>query len=142
MDVVNAFNELHRQDMLDIAHTQWPEATNILNKLYGVDAPVIYVYKGEDGETKVSVMVSAEGSRMGCVFGSMGFNITVGPRYTILATEFPEFILRALTDDLPAIIPHQETEEKWYGIYVRYAEFLQRWDSLMNPIGLQRHKGK
>ena len=48
------------------------------------------------------------------------------PRYTILAREFREFILRALTDDLPVMIPRQETKEEWFSSYKRYIKFLLR----------------
>ena len=79
---------------------------------------------------------------MGCVLGSLGFNLTVADIYETLVDEFPQFVIKALTDDLPVIIPKQETDADWYAVYIVYANFLTRWDTLANPLGLFRHKDK
>ena len=43
-DVVNAFNNLKRQAVLDAAFAQWPEATQLFNMYYGKPSIAIFFF--------------------------------------------------------------------------------------------------
>ena len=48
-------------------------------------------------------MLSQEGSRMGCVLGSFGFDLVVQDVYEAVQALLPAAAVRALTDDLSVI---------------------------------------
>ena len=52
----------------------------------------------------IDVIKSMEGSRMGCSLGSFGFDLAVQDLYEAIETEFPDLILKALTDDFSMAI--------------------------------------
>ena len=78
------------------------------------------MYGPMDGERHVDVNRSEQGTRMGCIFGTIGFCLCVGNRiYSKLAEEFPEFVQRALTDDAPAFI-QPPADGDWQPLFTRY----------------------
>ena len=76
-DMLNAFNAIFRQVVLDATKEMWPEATLLINKVYGPKAPCIYLYDDAEGVKHAACMLSEEGSRMGCILGGTIFNIAV-----------------------------------------------------------------
>ena len=141
-DVINAFNTLKRNPGLANTDKIWPEATKLIGALYGIKSLIIYIYQDDDGNTCAGIKVSEEGTRMGCTLAQKIYNMSSAPGYSTLDIEFPEIILRAMTDDLISFIPDQGSREAWIKLYDRKAQFLERWDQLFNPLGLFRHKDK
>ena len=120
----------------------WPEATKQFNAYYGPAAPSLYSYTDPDGNKTVRVTFSTEGTRAGCVVGSAGFDIALHHFvYKHLMAEYPAFVIRALTDDLPAFFK-ADTEDGWHAAYERMADFLTRYSELANPIGIYSHPDK
>ena len=89
-DAQNAFNAMKRSAIIQAADKLWPESLNLLNKYYGKRAPVFYTFfKG--GERRLRVIWSVEGARMGCVLGSLSFDLAAEEFiYRHLKTEFPQ----------------------------------------------------
>ena len=143
-DAINAFNAIHRQVIMDAAKEMWPEATLLINGIYGPKAPCLYVYTASDGTLHVECMLSEQGARMGCVLGGTIFNMAVHLRiYKIMAVEFPGFVQRALTDDFSQFgKPAEDTAPGWLTTFDYLAKALERYDALANPIGIFRHDDK
>jgi hypothetical protein len=119
-DAKNAFNAISRQAIIDTVAFVWPEAMTVMNCFYGIDAPCFYNYEDEDGNYHMDVIISEEGVRMGCVIGGFCFNATMHDRvYSKLAIQFPEFVLRALTDDLTEFGQPDDPDDydQWQAIY-------------------------
>ena len=95
-DFENGFNSLSRQQMLDNHAAVYPEATGIFNFLYGVDAPVFLI----DDKERITVVWSSEGPRQGCAAGTHLFGTGVIPLLNKLQSNYPEFVLLVLTDDI------------------------------------------
>ena len=141
-DAIKAFHTLSRQALLDSIDAVWPEATKIFNAYYGPAAPSVYIFVGDNDNKVARVSFNTEGTRPGCVFGSLGFDVALHHFvYKHLCIEFPDIIMRALTDDMPNFICGQ-TDEEWHEQYESLADFLLRYDELANPIGVKRHPDK
>ena len=140
-DAKNAFNTLERGALLEATHRHWPEAGRVFNTFYGHSSIVVYVIFNDDGSVTVTTRWCSNGTRMGCVLGSLGFNISLHDVYTKLADDFPEYLLRAMTDDAPACIS-APTDGDWQRVYRRAAAFVAAYDRLANPIGIFRHPSK
>ena len=141
-DAMNAFNAMLRQAALDATKELWPESTLLINKIYGPKAACLYLYKDDDDNTHVAVMLSEEGSRMGCVMGGTIFNICMHVRvYRQMMIKYPMTVQRALTDDLSRFAKPAEGSS-WDESYTREAEALLYYDALANPIGIYRHPDK
>ena len=104
VDFANGFNALLRQSMLDAVHRRCPEFTPLFNLFYARDSLCFFVIDEE-----VRVILSQEGSRMGCVLGSFGFDLTVQDIYESVQAHTPSSIVRAATDDMNVGIPPQDT---------------------------------
>jgi hypothetical protein len=143
-DVVNAFNSFHRQGMLDGVSKLWPEAQQIFNTFYGIEAPVIHSYNRENGDRCIRIILSKTGSRMGCKLGAMGYCITVHPIYDTLAREFKNdrVELSAIVDDLVPRFAPPMGGESWDDRYETIVAFIKRYDELANPCGMKRHPDK
>ena len=76
-DAINAFHALHRQAALDAVGELWNEGLPLFWKIYGQDAPCLYAYTDAAGLSRVGVLLSKQGVRMGCVFGSCVFCLTM-----------------------------------------------------------------
>ena len=62
--------------------------------------PVLYIFTDEDGVTWVHVILSKEGTRMGCVLGGILFDLTAHHLvYQPLVEKYTDLNVRALTDD-------------------------------------------
>jgi hypothetical protein len=70
----------------------WPEAGHLFNTFYGMPSPVLYKYNDDEGQACVRVIWSQEDTRMGCVLGSMGFDITM--EYFVYNVQTPEGTLQ------------------------------------------------
>jgi hypothetical protein len=127
--------------MLD-AHAQaFPEAVQVFNFFYGVDAPGFLI----NDDKNVASVWSTEGPRQGCSAGTYLFCTGVVSLLSKLQSLFPEFSLLALTDDINALVPppEQDTPEEWQKRYKRYAEFLAALKDLSkNYAGLQLNATK
>jgi len=141
VDATNGFNNLKRQALFDAVARHWPEAISIFNNFYAVESPVFYSYE-EDNQLIVRHLVSKEGTRMGCALGSVGYDLTVKSVYDKLAETFPDFMLRALTDDLIFMIPPPANGASWNDQLQRYLSFLKLFDTLARPLGLERNASK
>jgi hypothetical protein len=139
-DQVAAFQRIERQAMIDAVHERFPEAGRIFNTYYGLESPVLYFYVDENKIPCCSIYLSSTGSRQGCVFGSAAFNLTVHPLYEKLAQKYPNFTLRALTDDLP-VFAYPGIGE-WPQFYTDYAKYLHDFDRLAKPLGIKLHPDK
>ena len=114
-DFKNGFNDFHRQAMMDAVQRECPACTNLMNYYYAADAACFCMADG-----RIKIIWSSQGSRMGCVLGSFGFDLTVKPIYEQMAKDFPGAVLRALTDDLIAAFPPPEAGECIFDTITRY----------------------
>ena len=71
------------------------------------------------------VIWSRQGSRMGCVGGSFGFDLTVDDIYKATARKFPNTVIKALTDDLTCGIPPPRSKEDAKNCWKMAAELLE-----------------
>ena len=90
-DAVNAFNSVSRIGLRGRITARWPEAQPFFDVYYGLRSPVLYSYTDAKGQPSIKVMWSTEGARMGCVLGSLAFDLADFIYYP-LASEFPEVI--------------------------------------------------
>ena len=142
-DCINAFGNLKRNGMLATVAEHWSEATSIYLKTYAHDSPCMYAYTDDEGNNCLGVTRSQEGSRMGCVLGSISFNLTAYHGvFKPLAVEFDKYTLLALTDDLTPFLPLAATEEEQHDLYDMHADYLTMYDRLGPPLGLYRHPDK
>jgi hypothetical protein len=74
-DYSNGFNAFQRQAMLDAVEKRCPALTQLFNIYYALDSMCFFIIDGQ-----VEIIYSEEGSRMGCILGSFGFDLTV-PRH-------------------------------------------------------------
>jgi len=74
-DYENGFNSLCRQKMLDMHCKLFPEATNVFNFFYGIDAPAYIL----DKDNKLIIFRSKQGSRQGCAAGTEAFCLVIHP---------------------------------------------------------------
>jgi hypothetical protein len=132
-DAADGFQRVNRQSMLDRMHTSWPEAVAHFNLYYGAKSIVIYKWHDEEGVLHVKLIWSEEGTRMGDLFGSIGFDIVADIIYVELAKLYPDFHSRALTDDLPVFIP---PPLDYQAFYLKYAGYLSTFDKLAAPHGI------
>ena len=139
-DFANGFNSMDRQKMLD-AHCQYfPEGTEVFNFFYGSDSPV-FMFEGND----VVLIKSSKGPRQGCSAGTHGFCLGLNPLMIELKALYPEFEIRALTDDVIPIVPlpPSDSEEDWQRLYMRYADFMDDLTRLSFVLlGLTLNPGK
>ena len=99
-DFANGFNSMDRQKMLDAHCDLFPEGTDVFNFFYGADSPV-FLFDGDE----LIVITSAQGPRQGCSAGTHGFCLGLNPLMVRLKALYPEFELKALTDDIIPLIP-------------------------------------
>jgi hypothetical protein len=93
-DKARAFQENERSKLFDAVEKHCPELLDIFNASYGHDSPCLYTVDGE-----VHIIWSKNGTRMGCILGSIGFNLTHMDGYQRIQDAFPDIIFNALTDD-------------------------------------------
>ena len=107
IDFENGFNAMLRQAMLDAVHKRCSMLTPLVNKFYARDSLCFFVVDGE-----ARVVLSQEGSRMGCVLGSFAFDCVVEDIYEGAQALLPEAVVKALTDDLNTAVPPQESVQE------------------------------
>ena len=100
-DFANGFNSMSRQQMLLAHQSFFPEATDVFNLFYGERAPVFVMDDAGDLET----LWSEEGSRQGCAAGTEAFCMGLHRVLLPLQQRYPEYELRAITDDVIPIVP-------------------------------------
>jgi hypothetical protein len=73
------------------------------------------------------IIWSAQGPRQGCAAGTYLFCTGIAALISELEKRYPEFRIRALTDDINVLVPPpaDETEEEWQRLYQRYGSFLR-----------------
>jgi hypothetical protein len=125
-DFANGFNSLCRQKMLDAHATLFPESVDVFNLFYGAESPILLF----DRECNATILTSAEGPRQGCATGTHAFALTIHPLLAELKTKYPEFELRAITDDIIPLVPPPSDPSGWQALYRRYGSFLQDLRSL------------
>ena len=77
-DISNAFNEMLRSEMFAEINKHAPWLNHIATAYYGPASPCFYTVKG-----RVFIILSEEGARMGCVFGSLFFVITIHEHFVL-----------------------------------------------------------
>ena len=141
-DAINAFQELNRSNILEQVAIRWPEATNIANLMYGQPSLVIFTFVDEKGLLHVRLISSEEGTRMGCVFGSLLYDIGVAPLHDKLVAKYPYFHLGSLTDDILTAAPPPHSDTEWQDFYRRYVEYLADFQTWGEPMGYRLHPDK
>jgi hypothetical protein len=96
LDAENAFNRASRQKMLDAIKLSCPHLLKLFWMGYCSHSPAVLLRRGND----FTVLWSAEGSRMGDKFGSLGFCLAVQPAFLEIQAACPNVRLAAATDDL------------------------------------------
>lgn len=104
--------------MFDAVNERLPEANAQFERYYGM--PAMCLYELEDGT--VEIIWSEEGSRMGCPLGPTGFGLTVQSTYERVKSAYPDFTMKALTDDLTLAAPLPDREFSKEDILVRCGE--------------------
>ena len=114
---------------------------------YGKPSIALYVFHDTDGRPHVRTILCREGTRMGCVLGSLGFDLAVDlfiyrPLTSLFGQE--EVTMRALTDDLHRVWepPPTNSLADWETTFDRIASFKAEYDKCAGPIGLARHPTK
>jgi hypothetical protein len=74
------------------------------------------------------------------VWGSFAYDNTLHPVYKELDRLYPNFLFRALTDDLPVFATPKDDD--WQKFYVTYAAYLEDFDRLAAPLGVTLHQEK
>ena len=108
-DFVNGFNALSRQAVLDAVQLRCPQLTSLFNLFYTVDGACFYTVDGV-----VELVWSAEGVRMGCPLGSLGFDLALQGPLERCAARSRSTVVRSLTDDcnLAVLLPSDREEAK------------------------------
>ena len=112
-DYSNGFNTFERQAMLDAVNKKCSGLNALFSKYYALDAICFF---HTDVETKI--IWSKQGSRMGCVMGSFGFDLTVD-------IKFSGGVVKALTDDLIIGIEPPESEENMDNFWEKISTILK-----------------
>jgi hypothetical protein len=133
-DFANGFNSMSRQQMLLAHQSFFPEATGVFNLFYGDRAPVFVM----DDAGDLATLWSEEGSRQGCAAGTEAFCMGLHQVLLPLQQRYPEYELRAITDDVIPIVPPPllPTHAEWQATFVRYAGFLRDFKALAAEMGL------
>ena len=118
-DFTNGFNSFLRQAMLDAVQKRCPALTAVFNMFYALDSMCFF---SMEGETKI--VWSKEGSRMGCVLGSFGFDITVEDIYEAVDEKYSEMKKKALTDDFTNDVRPPATAEEADNTWIMCGEAL------------------
>ena len=139
-DAIKAFYSIKRQAVINSVNEEWPEANPQFKAYYGPASACVFAHNDEEGNRVLHITFSTDGTRAGCVLGSLGFDVCMHHSvYRQLLLEFPEMVIRALTDDMPSFFrPEETTDEGWYGMYDMFYSLLIRYDELANPIGIKR----
>ena len=90
--------------MLHAVQKRCPQLTPLFNLFYARDSLCFFTVEGD-----VRVVLSQEGSRMGCVLGSFGFDLVVQDVYEAVQALLPAAPVKALTDDLNIAVPPQQS---------------------------------
>ena len=119
-DYSNGFNAFERQAMLDAVNKKCPGLNALFSKYYALDSMCFF---RTDAETKI--IWSKQGSRMGCVMGSFGFDLTVDDIYDAVSIKFPDVVVKALTDDLTIGVKPPESEEDMDNFWEKNSSILK-----------------
>jgi hypothetical protein len=106
--------------MLDAVQKRCPALTKMFNMFYALDSMCFFRVNG-----KMEIIWSTEGSRMGCVMGSFGFDLTVQDIYEAILARFPSVVIKALTDDLTLGIPPPTSPDTTQKVWEECADILE-----------------
>ena len=123
VDFSNGFNSMSRQ------------LTSLFNLFYARDSLCFFAV-GDD----IRVVRGQQGSRMGCVLGSFGFDLVCQDVYEAASKRVPSAIVRALTDDVNAGVPPQSTIQEQLGLCGQLYTTLR--DEAKRVAGLEVNTGK
>jgi hypothetical protein len=100
-------------------------------------------FRDESDTQHVRIVDSSTGLHMGCILGSIGFDIVSDHAVlSPLTKEFPEFPVIAITDDNQNSIAKQDSDEGWQASYARFTLYLDRFDVLGESVGIKKAVGK
>ena len=140
-DFINGFNSLDRQVMLDEHDRLFPESTQLFNFFYGVDAPVILF----DEDSEMVIVDSKQGARQGCSIGTEAFCLALDKPIREVHSDFDEFIIKVLTDDVVLLCPPPEdvtSREAWIIRLRRYAAALTKLKDSVRMCRLSMNPSK
>ena len=108
-DFTNGFNAISRQAVLDAVQLRCPQLTSLFNLFYTVDGACFFTV-----DEVVETIWSAEGVRMGCLLGSLGFDLALQGPLERCAKKHSDTLLRSLTDDcnMATLLPRDRDEAK------------------------------
>lgn len=106
--------------MLDAVQKRCPALTAVFNKFYALDSMCLLKVEG-----KTKIIWSTEGSRMGCVLGSFGFDVTVQDIYEVIYERYPIAVNKALTDDYTLALPPPDTDEDHQILWDKCSDILK-----------------
>ena len=139
-DAKNAFNAIARLSIREAMQSKWAEAVPFFDTFYGVRAPIFFMHKDNDDRQIIKVIWSTEGTRQGCVLGSLCFDIGIARHlYEPMQAAYPDVDHAALTDDLikiwtpPAI---DAPSAEWEAFYDRISEYIAEFRALALPHGI------
>ena len=135
-DIRNAFNEVKREKMLQAVRRLAPEVFAVYLAYYTSASVALFAYT--DGDKRhVLALPSDEGTRIGCVLGSVSYDMAVEVVYKTLQAEYPDWVFRALTDDLTPLIPPPDDAgggQAWQHLYARIVQYRHRLTELMTSV--------
>ena len=141
-----AFYHTDRQALLDNVAKYWGEAINLISPIYSTPTLQLYKWFDEEGHPHISAIYSCEGCRIGCVLGSLLFNLTAHETICkLLAAEDPSWIVRAIADDLPLNIapPHDPTSpDNWNTTFYSVVKFLTSYTRYAATVNLHPNHSK
>jgi hypothetical protein len=147
-DATNGFNALKRKSIGQALEVRWPSAVGFFDSFYAIRAPVAFSFHDDADDTWcLKFEWSTEGTRQGCVLGSLFFDIAVDHFiYSPLSRQFEEEVHHsAATDDLFGIwSPPADLNDSqaWEAFYDRIAVYLAAKEELSTPHGILSNKDK
>jgi hypothetical protein len=121
----------------------WPEAVAVFAAYYGEASLVLVPFRDELDSQHVRIVESSTGLHMGCILGSIGFDIVSDHAIlSPLSAEFPQFPIVSITDDNQTCIAKQDSDADWQETYAQYKLYLDRFEELGEPVGIKKAEGK
>ena len=136
VDAQNAFYETEREYIIQAVSERIPSIIVVFMTYYEIKALVMY-YIGPDS---IHSFLFENGVRMGCSFGSLGFDLCIYPVFRGLqdldseAGRPDRLLVRALTDDFPMAIPPpaSDSQEDVLAFYNRVFLLFRGAERLLN----------
>jgi hypothetical protein len=109
-DLRNAFGEISRQRILDLAH-RYPALAHAIRFLYGQASTVDFGSPDND-----FVITSEEGCRQGCPLGGLVFSLGMRPELDRVRAAFPAVTYANYYDDVSALSTHPTAMQEGFAM--------------------------